>query len=240
MSTVARTYTFTDGTTAYGSQVETEFSTIYTAWNNHDAGTSTWTLVKSAGFVSSAVGTAAAPNWYVSGAATTGAYIASAAVGLTRSGVVGILTTTTDFELYPDTSGTNFVQGTNTPDLVGRPNNTWNLGNSSFRWKEVFATNGTINTCISTAKTDISRLDDIPVPPAARFRRLKADGQPSSHFYLGYIADDLPEEAFYRDEKGIVHKDLIYSVAIEGILCANVRKLWKEVENLKELVGKWN
>ena len=46
MSTISRTYTFTDGTTAYGSQVETEFSTIVNAWNNHDAGTSAWTKVK--------------------------------------------------------------------------------------------------------------------------------------------------------------------------------------------------
>lgn len=46
MSSVARLYTFTDGTDAYGSQVEAEFSTIFNSWNNHDAGTSTWTAVK--------------------------------------------------------------------------------------------------------------------------------------------------------------------------------------------------
>ena len=45
MSAVARAYTFTDGTDAYGSQVENEFNTIYNAWNNHDAGTSKWTVV---------------------------------------------------------------------------------------------------------------------------------------------------------------------------------------------------
>lgn len=46
MSAVARAYTFTDGTDAYGSQVESELNTIFNAWNNHDAGTSSWTLVK--------------------------------------------------------------------------------------------------------------------------------------------------------------------------------------------------
>ena len=46
MSTVARTYTFTDGTDAYGSQVETEIGTLSDAHNNHDAGTSSWTLMK--------------------------------------------------------------------------------------------------------------------------------------------------------------------------------------------------
>jgi len=47
MSAVARAYTFTDGTDAYGSQVENEFTTIYNAWNNHDAGTSKWTVLSS-------------------------------------------------------------------------------------------------------------------------------------------------------------------------------------------------
>lgn len=46
MSSVARLYTFTDGTDAYGSQVEADFNVIFNAWNNHDAGTSTWTVVR--------------------------------------------------------------------------------------------------------------------------------------------------------------------------------------------------
>jgi len=49
MSAIARTYTFTDGTDAYGSQVEVEFNTIYNAWNNHDSGISSWTTPKASG-----------------------------------------------------------------------------------------------------------------------------------------------------------------------------------------------
>lgn len=45
MAAISRSYTFTDGTDAYGSQVQTEFATVYDAWNNHDAGTSSWTVV---------------------------------------------------------------------------------------------------------------------------------------------------------------------------------------------------
>jgi len=45
MASVARSYTFTDGTDAYGSQVENELNTIFNAWNNHNAGTSTWTVL---------------------------------------------------------------------------------------------------------------------------------------------------------------------------------------------------
>lgn len=57
MSAVARAYTFTDGTDAYGSQVENEFSTIFNAWNNHDAGTSSWTQVKTGVLTSTGVTT---------------------------------------------------------------------------------------------------------------------------------------------------------------------------------------
>lgn len=45
MAAVARAYTFTDGTDAYGSQIEAEFNTIFNAWNNHNSGTSTWATV---------------------------------------------------------------------------------------------------------------------------------------------------------------------------------------------------
>ncbi len=48
MATVARTYNFVDGTTAYGSEVEIEIATLSTAHNNHDSGASSWTVVKGA------------------------------------------------------------------------------------------------------------------------------------------------------------------------------------------------
>lgn len=71
MATVSRGTTFSDGTTAYGSQVETDFSTIYTAWNNHDAGTSTWTVVKSSSFLA-ANGTTSVPTMAYTSEPTTG------------------------------------------------------------------------------------------------------------------------------------------------------------------------
>lgn len=49
MSAIARSYTFTDGTDAYGSQVEIEFNTVYNAWNNIDSGVSSWTVLKALG-----------------------------------------------------------------------------------------------------------------------------------------------------------------------------------------------
>lgn len=46
MSLLTRTYTFTDGTTAYGSQVETEVANIVNTLNSLDQGNITWSNVK--------------------------------------------------------------------------------------------------------------------------------------------------------------------------------------------------
>lgn len=46
MSLLTRTYTFTDGTTAYGSQVDSEVANIVNTLNSLDQGNTTWTNVK--------------------------------------------------------------------------------------------------------------------------------------------------------------------------------------------------
>jgi len=46
MSLFNRTYTFSDGTVAYGSQVESEISNIVTVLNSLDAATTSWTSLK--------------------------------------------------------------------------------------------------------------------------------------------------------------------------------------------------
>lgn len=46
MSLITRIYTFTDGTTAYGSQVDAEIGNIVNALNSLDQGNTTWTNVK--------------------------------------------------------------------------------------------------------------------------------------------------------------------------------------------------
>lgn len=46
MALLTRTYTFTDGTTAYGSQVESEIANVVTKLNSLNAATATWDLVK--------------------------------------------------------------------------------------------------------------------------------------------------------------------------------------------------
>lgn len=46
MSLISRTYTFTDGTTAYGSQVDSEIANIVNTINSLDSAGTTWTNVK--------------------------------------------------------------------------------------------------------------------------------------------------------------------------------------------------
>lgn len=46
MSLIVRTYTFTDGTVAYGSQVDSEIANIVNIMNSLDQGNTTWTNVK--------------------------------------------------------------------------------------------------------------------------------------------------------------------------------------------------
>ena len=50
MSTISLTYTFSDNTTAFGSQVNTDFQQISSWINNTDAGVNVWTIVNSASF----------------------------------------------------------------------------------------------------------------------------------------------------------------------------------------------
>lgn len=46
MALITRTYSFTDGTTAYGSQVDSEIANIVNTINSLDQGGTTWTTVK--------------------------------------------------------------------------------------------------------------------------------------------------------------------------------------------------
>lgn len=91
MSTISRTYTFTDGTTAYGSQVETEISTIVTAFNNHDAATSSWTNLKVAGASYFADGTVSLPGITFTSDVNTGVYRYAADVVAVTAGGASVM-----------------------------------------------------------------------------------------------------------------------------------------------------
>lgn len=48
MTTHTRTFSFSDGTVAYGSQVESEIAALVSTWNNHESGASIFTSLKAA------------------------------------------------------------------------------------------------------------------------------------------------------------------------------------------------
>lgn len=72
MSQITRSYTFTDGTDAYGSQVESEISGIVTAVNNLDSGAATWNLVRIAN------GSVTTPSFAFGTDTDTGMYLGGA------------------------------------------------------------------------------------------------------------------------------------------------------------------
>lgn len=100
MSAVSRTYTFVDGTDAYGSQIELELNTIYNAWNNHDAGTSTWTVVKTTTLTSLGVTTLKGSATNDSAATgNMGEYISSAATANSNAAANGVFDDVTSISL---------------------------------------------------------------------------------------------------------------------------------------------
>lgn len=54
MSLLTRTYTFTDGQTAFGSQVDSEIANVVNTLNSLDQGNTTWTKVKLAAIIPTA------------------------------------------------------------------------------------------------------------------------------------------------------------------------------------------
>jgi hypothetical protein len=104
-----------------------------------------------------------------------------------------------------------FVMGTGGTDRLiletggsVRPgaNNTQQLGNASFRWSEVFAGNGVINTSDANEKTDIEELNDAEHAVAVqlkglirkfRFRDSVERKGDDARIHVGVIAQDVAE-----------------------------------------------
>lgn len=61
------------------------------------------------------------------------------------------------FSLVVTQNGTAYTSG---PSVLPKANNQYSVGNGSYRWTDVFATNGTINTSDERLKTGISAFPD--------------------------------------------------------------------------------
>lgn len=133
---------------------------------------------------------------------------------------------TQDIQFFASGS-TNFldIDGSATLALLPRPNNTWHCGNTSFKWVDVWAVNGTIQTSISSSKVNIAEVSDdqIKVPQAITFNRPEDKHQSPQ---LGFLADDLPAECFaVIDDQGTRSETDVYTSGVIGILCAAYKKL---------------
>lgn len=101
MATVARLYTFTDGTDAYGSQVEADLNVIFNAWNNHDAGTSRWNQIDSVLFKQG--GNSAYPILSINSAAISTQYT------MTSSTFTTVGTSTLSVSVTPKSATSKFI-----------------------------------------------------------------------------------------------------------------------------------
>ena len=123
MSQITRTYTFTDGTTAYGSQVNTEIQNIVTAFNNADSASASWTSLS------------VTNNASIGGTlGVTGAVTLSTTLGVTGNatvggtlGVTGATTLSGDLTVSESGAATINISsgtGTTTPSLFFKINGT--------------------------------------------------------------------------------------------------------------------
>ncbi len=200
MSQITRTYSFTDGSTAYGSQVESEILNIVTVWNNHDSAASNWTSFGLTG--NAAIG----GTLGVTGASTfTGGVVSL--FGYRRPNLVFIGVTAVDVEnntgtanqttiVFPDgtirsvtedTSSTNkyrrflitaaaeFTSGTEDSGVRS------GISEATNTWYAIYAVKSTINT------SNFVLAGDTTLPLQANFATLNSRYGTSGWVYLGMI-----------------------------------------------------
>lgn len=80
-------------------------------------------------------------------------------------------------------------------------NDEFNLGTSSNKWKDIYATNAVINTSDRNAKTSIKNIDDNLLKAwdkvslvSFKFKEAVAKKGDNARFHCGYIAQDIKEE----------------------------------------------
>lgn len=113
-----------------------------------------------------------------------------------------------------------------TTQVIPYTDNGFGLGANGSRWTAVWAANGTIQTSHSSTKEVLGEIaGDAEIPQGIYFKR-----PGSERIHVGFLADNLPQEAFYEDGISVETASPI------GVLCANVRRLDRENKELKQMV----
>lgn len=89
----------------------------------------------------------------------------------------------------------------NSKQFVSTTDNEYNLGTSTHRWKDIYATNATINTSDRNAKTDIKIIDDNILEAwdkvslvSFKFKDAVEKKGDDARTHTGYIAQNIKEE----------------------------------------------
>lgn len=89
----------------------------------------------------------------------------------------------------------------NSKQFVPTTNNEYNLGTSTNKWKDIYATNATINTSDRNAKTGIENIHDDILEAwkdvslvSFKFKDAVEKKGDSARIHVGYIAQDIQEE----------------------------------------------
>jgi len=122
--------------------------------------------------------------------------------------------------------------------FVPQADNTWNVGNASYRWANIFAGNGTINTSDERDKQDIAELNDAEKRVAVslkslvkkfRFKDAVENKGDAARIHIGVIAQEV--KAAFESEGLDAHG--------YGILCYDE---WEDQEDIVsgdgEIIGK--
>ncbi len=207
MSTITRTYTFTDGTTAYGSQVESEISNIVTTWNNHDAGSSQWTTLSVSGNGSIGGTLAVTGASTLTGAVTASANFLALFFGYRKPNLTFVSVTTVDVEnntgtlnqttiIFPDGSIRSVTEDTSSTNkyrrfLITVPAEfTSGTEDSGLRsgiteatntWYAIYAVKSTINSA------NFVLAGDTTLPLQTNYATLNSRYGTSGWVYLGMI-----------------------------------------------------
>lgn len=89
----------------------------------------------------------------------------------------------------------------NSKQFIPNTNNEYNLGSSNNKWKDVYATNATINTSDRNAKTVIKNIDDKLLDAwkdvslvSFKFKDAVEKKGDDARIHMGYIAQNIQEE----------------------------------------------